>query len=225
MMVASGADNTTTTAAAGQNVADDKTTATTAAPSDVEASLRSELEKLRKEAASLRDESASRRIKAREESERAAKEAEAKGEYAKALETYKARVAELEGLEGDAKQWRSFADEERKRLDARKADLPAHWQSLLDRASDIDGKRAVLAAYDVEAATKGTTTAAAKPQQGGAPASGVQPIDFAKAWASGGRDWQDAKTRDPKGASAYVTGIASGGARQVSFLRPAAKSA
>jgi hypothetical protein len=168
------------------------------------ASLRSELEKLRKEAASLRDESASRRIKAREESERALKLAEEKGEFDKVAGALRARLAELEPLEADAKAWRAHAEQEAKALDARRTSLPVHWQTALDAAGSVDGKRAVLAAHDAERATTAPAAPKHTPQASGAPV-GASP-DWATIMASSDIEAiRAAKAADPAGWAAMTS--------------------
>lgn len=182
--------------------ANDKPTTSTAAPSDDVATLRARLDKLEKDNASLRDESASRRIKAKEEADKALKLAEEKGEFDKVIAAHRARIAELEPLESDAKAWRSFAEQERARLDAKRDGLPAHWQSVYDAAGSIEAKRAVLAA--IEADTGKTSTPKAAPPSGGAPAAGAP--DWSQIAASGDRDAiRAAREADPTGWRALTS--------------------
>ena len=140
----------------------------------------------------------------RDARKRAQEEAEKAGELAKALEAAKARLAELEGLEPLAQRWRAFEADEIKRLDGEAASLPDAARDLYVAASDVDGKRKVLAAFKAVApAADGKTKAPGTPM--GAPPPSHE-IDFAAAFRAGGEQWADARRRDPKGADAFVSG-------------------
>lgn len=200
-------------APAAGGASDNTTPAETAAPSTGGSDLAARLAKLEAENNKLRDESAQRRIKAKEEGEKAAKALEEQGQFKALAETLKARLAELEPLEGDAKQWRSFVQQESQRIDAQKASLPPHWQAALDGAGSLDGKRAVLAAYEAERGTK--KQPAAPPPGGAAPAPAG--ADFA-ALASDPAALRQAKQADPAGWSRFVAGLVGRGRSSTTTL-------
>lgn len=184
-----------------------KTDAAPAASVDIAARL----ELLEKENKALRDESASKRVKAREATLAAEKLAEEQGQHKALAESLKQRIGELEPLEGDAKAWRAHLERETARLAKVREGLPGHWQQALDASPTLDGKQAILSAYEAERATstQGKTPAKA-PMPGNPP--GAASTDWSQV-ASDPKALREAKERDPSGWSAFVQSVSGGGAR------------
>lgn len=121
-------------------------------------------------------------------------------EQAKAqAEADRARLAEMAPLEADATRWRAHVAAETKRLDESAAKLPDTFAALYRRATDVDAKREILAAY--EAVSAAAPHVAKTPPTSAAPPPKAS-IDFAAAWASG--KWAEAKASDPSGAQAWL---------------------
>ena len=167
------------------------------------------------ELASLKAEQASAKVAAREERKRLQDDAERAGETAKALESAKARLAELEGIEPLAAKWRSYEADEIKRLDGEAATLPDAVRDLYATAGDVDGKRKVLAAF--RAASPSTSAKGAAPSMGAPPA--VSGADFEAALQDkSGKKAAEMKARDPVGFSAWMRDKISGGKPAASSL-------
>jgi hypothetical protein len=177
-----------------------------------------DLDALRSAAAELADLKAkmsTAKAAEREERKRLQDEAERAGETVKALEAAKARLAELEGAEPLAAKWRAYEADEVKRLDGEAATLPEAVRDLYASASDVDGKRKVLAAFR---ATPGAPAAkGAAPSMGAPPA--VSGADFEAALADkSGKKAAEMKARDPVGFSAWMREKISGGKPAASSL-------
>lgn len=176
---------------------------TTAAPT-VPAEIVARLTAYEAEVKALREESAGRRVKAKEATAAAEKLAEEQGQFKALAESLKSRVAELEPLQTDAQQWRDHLARETSRLAKVREGLPVHWQSALDASPSVDGKQAILAAYEAEqAARQPAGREAAKPPSSGAPPGATVTTDW-EALASNPVALRDAKARDPSGWQTFV---------------------
>jgi hypothetical protein len=177
-----------------------------------------DLDALRSAAAELADLKAkmsTAKAAEREERKRLQDEAERAGETAKALEAAKARLAELESAEPLAAKWRAYEADEVKRLDGEAATLPEAVRDLYASASDVDGKRKVLAAF--------RASPAAPAAKGAAPAMGAPPAvsgaDFEAALQDkSGKKAAEMKARDPQGFAAWMREKISGGKPAASSL-------
>ena len=177
------------------------------APSDISARL----EALEKENKALRDESAAKRVKAREATLAAEKAAEEQGQHKALAESLKQRIGELEPLEAHAKAWLAHLEREQARLAKVREGLPGHWQTALDASPTLDGKQAILAAYEAEKAS-----APAGKQPAKAPPLGNPPGGASTDWtavASDPRALREAKDRDPTGWQQFVQSTTGVGAR------------
>jgi hypothetical protein len=141
----------------------------------------------------------------RETRKAAQADAERAGEMAKALEVAKARLAELEHAEPLAAKWRAFEADEIKRLDAEAAALPEAVRDLYGSASDLDGRRKVLAAF--RAAGQPATKPVGTPPAMGAPPS-VTSVDVEAALADrSGQKMAEIKARDPGAVAAFFSRV------------------
>ena len=200
----------TNNAAAGG--ASDSTNATeTAAPSTGANDFAARLAKLESENSRLRDEAAQRRLKAKEEAANAQKALEEQGEFKALADSYKMRITELEADAEDAKAWRSYRDAESKRIEEMKASLPPHWQAALDATSSLDGRRAILSAYEAERGAKTRTPAAPPPGSAAPPAAGG--TDFA-ALSNDPDALRRAKNADPAGWERFKLSLVGRGQSQ-----------
>ena len=171
---------------------------------------------------SIRFEQQAREAKRKEAEEKAAIAAQ-QGEH-KALAEERAKIiedlkrerdeyaAKVAQYEPRASKWDSFEQREMQAIEARKASLPERWQKLLDRASDVDAKRDVLATFDAERAEIEAAKGGAKPPppvKSATPAAAPAP--------STPRDWdalaedrealRKAIAADPKGWEAHVASL------------------
>lgn len=197
-------DPTTTTETA---TTEQKTDAAPGVPAD----LAARLDQLEKENKALRDESAAKRVKAREATLAAEKLAEEQGQHKALAESLKQRIGELEPLENDAKAWRAHLERESARLAKVREGLPVHWQQALDASPSLDGKQAILSAYEAERATSPTGKQPARAPVPGNP-PGAASTDWAQI-ASDPKALREAKERDPSGWSTFVSKVSGGGAR------------
>lgn len=139
----------------------------------------------------------------REAKRRAQEEAEKAGELSKALEAAKARLAELEPLEPLAGKWRAHEQAEVKRLDDEAAALPEAVRNLYARASDLDGKREVLAAFRATAPAASISAPKGTPPSIGAPPT-VTAVDVEEAIKDpSGKKLAEIKARDPGAVSRF----------------------
>lgn len=174
---------------------------------------RARFEAADKEIKALREEAASRRVKAKEATAAAEKAAEEQGQYKALADSLKARVGELEPLEADAKQWRAHVERESQRLAKVREGLPAHWQAALDASPSLDGKQAILSAYESErAAGAGNSKQPAKAPAPGNPPGAAASHDW-QALAANPAALKEAKARDPQGWRAFIDGFAGRGAK------------
>ena len=135
-------------------------------------------------------------------------EAEKAGQTLQALEAAKARLAELEVEAPLAAKWRAYEAEEAKRLDDEAKTLPDAFKALYGKASDIEGRRDILAAYRSAAGT-------AAPVKGAPPAMGspapVSSADLEAALADkSGAKMAEIKKRDPGAVSAFFAKVLGG---------------
>jgi DNA repair exonuclease SbcCD ATPase subunit len=140
-----------------------------------------------------------------EAKKRTQEDAEKAGELAKALEAAKDRLAELEPLEPLAQRWRSHEETQIKALDAKATSLPDVFKSLYARASDVEAKAEVIAAYEAAFATAPPPAKVpGQPPSPGAPA-GLSDVDIAAAVQAqdGGKALAELKARDAKAVSAW----------------------
>lgn len=199
--------NATTTATTETTTQEAKKDAASAVPTDVLARL----EALEKENKSLRDESASRRVKAKEAQAAAEKAAEEQGQYKALADSLKQRLGELEPLEAQAKAWQAHEKREAERFAKVRETLPTHWQQALDASPSLDGKQAILSAYEAERASASPGKQPAK-----APAPGNPPGAASTDWTQLANDPQalrEAKTRDPEGWRGFVQKLSGGNGR------------
>jgi hypothetical protein len=165
----------------------------------------SELAAIRKELEDVRREAASRRVKAKEAEAERAKALEEQGQFKALAESLKARVSELEPLEALAKRWQDFEAAEGKRIAQAKESLPPHWQAALDAAANLDGKQAILRAYDAERSS--TKPAPPPAPAGGAPAA---PTARERDWSAVAHDrgaLRKAIAEDPEGWEKFSQGM------------------
>jgi hypothetical protein len=191
----------------------------------VPADLTARLAALENENKSLRDESAAKRVKARDATLAAEKLAEEQGQHKALAESLKQRIGELEPLENDAKAWRAHLERETARLAKVREGLPAHWQAAIDASPTVDGKQAILSAYEAERAS----SAPQGKQPAKAPAPGNPPGSASTDWAQLASDataLREAKQRDPTGWDGFVQKATGAGARVLtSFERRQAAQA
>lgn len=154
----------------------------------------------------------------REAKRRAQEEAEKAGELAKALEAAKARLAELEPLEPLAGKWRAHEQAEAKRLDDEAATLPEAVRNLYARASDLDGKREILAAFRATAPASSTAALKGTPPSIGAPPT-VTAVDVEEAIKDpSGKKLAEIKSRDPSAVAAFFKSALGGRSNKTSSL-------
>lgn len=177
--------------------------ATPPAGSDDVASLRSRLERTEAELTKTRQEAAAHRVAKNEQRTAAEKAAEEQGQYKALAESLKARVAELEPLEGSAKQWREYEARETTRLAKARDGLEPHWQAAIDAQPTIAGKQAILDGITASRGA-GTTTPAppTKAPPSGAPGGAPAAVDW-QAVSNDQSQLQAAIARDPQGWQAY----------------------
>ena len=155
------------------------------------AKLRSELERAREDAAKYR-------VAKREESEARQKALEEQGQYkalaeerAKALAEYQQQLSEMQALSEKAQRWAEYEKGELGRIEEAKAALPESVQRAIDAVPTLDGKRAVLDAFN----SQGPRAKAAVDASAGPPAKGGV-VD----WASlSGEALRQASRADPDG--------------------------
>jgi colicin import membrane protein len=159
------------------------------------------------ELAALKAEGAAARKADRDARKRAQEEAERSGELAKALDAAKSRLAELEGLEPLAAKWRTYEEAESKRLDAEAATLPDAVRDLYSAASDVEGRRKVLAAFRAAGGAPAAPKAVgAAPSIGAPPSVGAVDIEAALADPTGKR-LAEIKARDPGAVSQFFASL------------------
>lgn len=181
---------------------DSSPSATSSAPTaDEIASLRAAADEL----AALKAEAAAGRKADRDARKRAQEEAERAGELAKALETAKARLAELEAVEPMAQRWRAHEEAEVKRLDAEAATLPDAVRALYADAVGVENKSKVLAAF--RAAPPPSAKSVQSPPSLGAPPS-ASSVDVEAALADPtGRKFAELKARDPGAVAKFFASV------------------
>lgn len=184
---------------------------------DDAAAIRAELERTRAELAKVRQEAAAHRVEKRTAAEKAAEDA---GEHKKHAELLKARLAELEPLEGAAKRWAEHEARETARIARVRESLEPHWQVALDAAPTLDGKLAVLTAID---AAKGSAKPppSKPPVTGGAPGAPPTSTDW-NAVIGDPVALREAKARDPAGWAAHRATLVGGSKPVTHFERFAA---
>lgn len=157
-----------------------------------------EVAKLRAELERAREDAARYRVAKREESEARQKALEEQGQFkalaeerAKALAEYQQQLESMRAIEEQAKRWAEYEQGELGRIDTAKAALPESVQRAIDAVPTLDGKRAVLEAFNAQ----GPRAKAAVDASAGPPAKGGE-VD----WASlSGEALRQASRADPEG--------------------------
>lgn len=128
------------------------------------------------------DENAKRRLAEKEARDKAEAEARAKGESDKVIKSLEEKLVEAtnalqkaEAYKDAAARWQSHETSELKSIEDRLSAIPEHFQVLVKGAPSLELKRAVLAAFDKEQASKAVPKPDDKKPATPAPAGGAPP--------------------------------------------------
>lgn len=153
--------------------------------------LLAKIESLEKELDKTRKENGKRRVKTKETAQRAAKVAAEQRKYRSAykktakafgslLAEHKAMKAELAQLKPKAERYTSWEAKQLETIQSREASIPdGPFKSLLAKASTVDEKLDVLAAYDESVRAAEGRKPEEKPPAGVPPAGSQKPVSLA----------------------------------------------